>query len=95
MHAVETAASLPPQDELEARVDLDEHDLQARLDLANLHIARQDYRPAMDQLLEIVSRDRAFGSDVGRTRLIEVLAMADDDEELVADYRARLSALLF
>jgi putative thioredoxin len=95
MQAVETAATLPPQEELEERIDADEHDLQARLDLANLHIARQDLRAAMDQLLEIVRRDRTFGDDVGRTRMLHVLAMAGDDDELVSEYRARLSALLF
>ena len=94
MHAVETAAHLPPVEELERRIE-QENDLQARLDYANLHIARRDWRPALDQLLEIVRADRTFQSDIGRTRMLEVFEMASEHDDLVAEYRGRLSLLLF
>ena len=95
MEAIEAARLLPPQEVLEARVDADGNDLAARLDLANLHTARRDFRPALEQLLEIVARDRTFGDDVGRTRIIQLLELAHGDDDLVAEYRNRLSRLLF
>jgi putative thioredoxin len=95
MQAVETAATLPPIEELERRIELDGHDLQARLDYADLHIARRDFRPALDQLLEIVRIDRTFKADVGRARILEVFQMTADQEVLVTEYRSRLSQLLF
>jgi putative thioredoxin len=95
MDAVEIAATLPPPDILERRVRIDGNDLRARLELAELHIARQDYAPALDQLLEITRRDRAFEDDIGRRKMVELFDMAADQAELVADYRARLSAILF
>ena len=95
MEAVEAAAMLPPPEILERRIHLDEDDLQARLELAELAIARRDFGAALGQLLEIVRRDRTFRDDVGRRKMIEVMEMAASHEALVAEYRARLSAVLF
>jgi len=95
LESAEIAATLPPEHQLTARVEQDGGDLQARLDLADLYVARKDFAPALDQLLEIVKRDRAFGEDLGRIRMLEVFEIASQHPELVADYRARLSQLLF
>ena len=95
IRAVEAAALLPPQEALEGRIATDADDLEARLDLANLHVARQEYAQACEQLLEIVRRDRKFQDDVGRTRMLEIFEMAGDDEALVTNYRSKLSLLLF
>jgi putative thioredoxin len=95
VQAIEAASKLPPREELERRIEKDGHDLQARLDYADLHIARRDFRPALDQLLEIVRVDRRFKEDVGRARMLEVFRMATDQDDLVAEYREKLSLLLF
>ena len=95
IEAVQRAASLPPAGELHQRLEADPADLQARLDLAELHIAHRDFEPALDQLLEITARDRTFMDDVGRIRMLEVFEMAADRLDLVSTYRARLSAVLF
>ena len=95
MDAVEVAATLPPADVLERRVRIDGNDLRARLELAELHIAHQAYAPALEQLLEITRRDRAFEGDIGRRKMIEVFDMAAEQADLVTEYRGRLSAILF
>jgi putative thioredoxin len=95
MEAAEKAASLPPPEILERRIHVDDNDLQARLELAELHIARRDFEPALAQLLEIVRRDRTFQEDLGRRKMLEVFEIAAADEQLVADYRAKLSLELF
>jgi putative thioredoxin len=48
-----------------------------------------------DQLLEIARSDRTFREDIGRRRLLDVFAMAAQHADLVADYRARLSSVIF
>jgi putative thioredoxin len=93
--ATERAASLPPADELLRRVDLDANDLRARLDLAELHVARRDFGPALEQLLEITRRDRKFMNDIGRIKMLEVFEMAADRLDLVSAFRSKLSAVLF
>ena len=93
--AAEAASSLPPIDQLVRRIHLDRNDLAARLELAELLISRRDFAPAMHQLLEIVKRDRTFRDDVARRKLLAVFEMAAQHPELVAEYRSRLSSLLF
>jgi len=95
LETAELAALLPPADHLERRIALDSGDLHARAALAELHIARGEFAPAMDQLLEIARSDRSFRDDIGRRRLLDVFAMAAQHPDLVADYRARLSSVIF
>jgi putative thioredoxin len=95
MTAAEAATALPPIDQLVRRIHLDRNDLGARLELAELLISRRDFAPAMHQLLEVVKRDRTYRDDVARRKLLGVFEMAADHPELVAEYRSRLSSLLF
>ena len=95
MAAAEVALTLPPVETLERRVRFTPSDLEARLDLAKLRIARRDFQPALEQLLEIARRDRKFRDDIGRLKMLEVFAMAADQADLVADYRSRLATVLF
>jgi putative thioredoxin len=95
LDAVERAAVLPPVELLAARIASDPDDLQSRLDLAELEIARQAYRPALEQLLEIVRRDRGFGEDIGRVKMLSVFDMAAAEPDLVSEYRSKLSSVLF
>ena len=95
MSAAEAASLLPPIDQLVRRIHLDRNDLGARIELAELLVSRRDFAPAMHQLLEVVKRDRTFRDDVARRKLLSVFEMAADHPELVAEYRSRLSSLLF
>jgi putative thioredoxin len=95
LESAELAALLPPAELLVQRIASDERDLDARAGLAERLIARGDFEPAMEQLLEIARRDRTFRQDIGRRRLLEVFEMASADPELVSEYRARLSAVIF
>lgn len=88
------AADLPQKETLQARVIADPGDLQARLDLANLMIARTDYEAALEQLLEIASRDRAFGDDIGRKSILAVFELMSGEPALVSNYRRRLASVL-
>jgi putative thioredoxin len=78
---------------LTAQVAANENDLAARLKLANLLVAAGHYEAGMDQLLEIVRRDRGFGDDIGRKTLLSVFDLLGGGE-LVSRYRRQLSSLL-
>ena len=90
-----TEGAEPPPVELLNAVAEKPDDLQARLDLARHYIGQKTWAPALEQLLEIVRRDRAFGDDVGRKTMIEVLGLAWAQPELVSEWRRRLSSVLF
>ena len=92
--SLQRAGDLPGATALRGRVAINPADLQARLDLAQLLIARRDYEPALEQLVEIVERDRAFGDDVGRKTMLGVFDLLADQPALLGQYRRRLSSLL-
>ncbi|MBU1222516.1 MAG: co-chaperone YbbN [Gammaproteobacteria bacterium] len=79
---------------LTAQVGANENDLAARLKLANLLVGAGQYEAGMDQLLEIVRRDRGFEDDIGRKTLLSVFDLLGGGE-LVSRYRRRLSSLLY
>lgn len=85
----------PPPVELLNAVAEKPDDLQARLDLARHYMGQKTWAPALEQLLEIVRRDRAFGDDVGRKTMIEVFGLASAQPELVSEWRRRLGSVLF
>jgi putative thioredoxin len=78
---------------LAARVAANENDLEARLKLANLLVAAGQYEAGMDQLLEIVRRDRGFEDDIGRKTLLSVFDLLGGGE-LVSRYRRLLASAL-
>ena len=79
---------------LTAQVAANENDLAARLKLANLLVAAGQHEAGMDQLLEIVRRDRSFEDDIGRKTLLSVFDLLGGGE-LVSRYRRQLSSLLY
>ncbi len=79
---------------LAAAVAADGNDLESRLKLANVLIASNRVAEGMDQLLEIVQRDRGFRDDIGRKTLLDVFNLLGGQGELVADYRRKLASLL-
>ena len=78
---------------LTARVAVNGNDLEARLKLANLFVAAGRHEAGMDQLLEIVRRDRGFGDDIGRKTLLSVFNLLGGGE-LVSRYRRLLASVL-
>ena len=95
LEAAERAATLPAAGDLARRIEADPGDLAARLDLAEVRIANREFGAALEQLLEIVKRDRAFGEDIGRRKMLAVFEMAAAEPDLVSDYRRRLSGALY
>jgi putative thioredoxin len=79
---------------LAARVAANDNDLEARLKLANLLVAAGKYEAGMDQLLEIVRRDRGFGDDIGRKTLLSVFDLLGGGE-LLSRYRRMLASVLY
>lgn len=79
---------------LVAAVVADENNLEARLKLAQVLIASQQYQQGMDQLLEIVQRDRKFQDDIGRKTLLDVFNLIGGQGELVMKYRRKLAGVL-
>ncbi len=91
----EKAADAGSTAPLRVKIAADPADLQARYDLALALDAEGDRGAALDELLEIIRRDRKWNDDAARKQLVTLFeAMGPTDERTLAA-RRRLSSLLF
>lgn len=82
---------------LAARIAANAGDLDARLQLAHALALAQDYRPALEQLLEIVRRDRKWQDDAARKTLLDLFTLLGGDaryDDLVREFRVQLARTL-
>ncbi len=91
---------------LDMRIGADRRDFEARFGKARLLAAQQRWTEAMDELLEILMRDKAWNEDTARKTYIAILdvieppkpAVAEGqippDDPTVATYRRRLSSVV-
>ncbi|MGZ8209658.1 MAG: tetratricopeptide repeat protein [Burkholderiales bacterium] len=91
MDLAEGAAEASSEDALSQRIQADDRDLDARLQLAHVYVARKDYRAALERLLEIVERDRKFKDDAARKTMLKVFELLGGQGELVGEFRKRLA----
>ena len=88
-------ANLPDAATLKARVDAQPADLEARLAYAERLVADGAYRAALDELLEVVRRDRGERRERARKAILEVFGLAAGEPELVSEYRRALASALY
>jgi putative thioredoxin len=88
------AAEAPSEAVLKERIARDDNDLEARLQLAHQYVARRDYRSALDQLLEVVRRDRTYRDDVARKTMLKVFELLGNQGELVSEFRKKLASAM-
>jgi putative thioredoxin len=91
----ERAAAAGNLEQLQARVAANPADLDGRFDLALLLDGKGSREQAIDQLLEIIRRDRKWRDDTARKHLLTLFdAMGPADPRTLAG-RRRLSSILF
>src|SRR5258706_543948 len=81
--------------DLAGKVAANAADLDSRLALAGALAARHDYRAALEQLVEIVRRDREWKDGEARKQMLAIFNLAADDSALVSEFRKKLSSLLY
>jgi len=86
---------LPAVAELEAKLAANPDDLPSRLALGERLVADRRYEPALAALLEVVRKDRGALRTSARKLMVEVFNLAEDQPELVSDYRKRLAGALY
>jgi putative thioredoxin len=87
--------SLPDAATLKARIDAQPADLDARLAYAERLVADGVYRAALNELLEVVRRDRGDHRERARKAILEVFGLAAAEPELVSEYRRALASALY
>ena len=88
------AADLPAEDELLRAISNDPMDCKSRHQLSTLYTMQGDYEKALEQLLEIVKRDRQYEDDAGRKAMLKLFDMLGTND-LVHQYRRKMMAALY
>ena len=69
-------------------------DMETRMQLANLLVAAGRYQEGLDELLDMVRRNRAWNDDTPRKTILAVFNMLGGQGELVSVYRRKLASAL-
>jgi len=80
---------------LEAKVAADPKDMQSRLDLAVARYGAGAREQAMDDLLEMVRKDRKWNEEAARKQLVKFFEALGPADPLTVQGRRRLSSILF
>jgi putative thioredoxin len=104
--AIDFAAGHKDEKAFDAKIAADRRDFQARFDRSRVLMAQQRWTAAMDELLEILMRDKAWNEDLARKTYIAILEIIEPpkpqvaegqippDDPTVATYRRRLSSVV-
>ena len=88
------AAHLDDIPSLTRTITADPANLTVRHQLAIRYISNAQYPEALDQLLEIIRRDRRFNDEVARKSMLQLFSVLGSDHSLVSQYRKKLASLL-
>lgn len=90
----------------DAKIAANKRDFEARYALAQLHMGQQRWVAAMDELLEILMRDKSWNEELARKTFVSILEIIEPpkpkvadgqippDDPVVATYRRRLSSVV-
>lgn len=90
----QAAGGAPAAAELQQRLTDKPGDSEARYQLAIQQLADGDYDTALENLLELLRRDRGYGDDAARKTLLMAFEQLGPDDERVSLYRRRMFTLL-
>jgi putative thioredoxin len=106
MDALDFADTVASVADFDQRVAANKRDFDARFAKARLLVAQKRWTEAMDELLEILMRDKAWNEDLARKTYIAILDVIEPpkpkvadgqippDDPTVATYRRRLSSVV-
>ena len=89
------AANAGPLDDLEAAVQADGQNHQARLELATALHASGNSEEAVSQLLELYLRDRDWNEGAAKAQLFTIFDALPANDPIVLNGRRKLSSLIF
>ena len=91
----EEAGALPDAKALSARLQADDNDHEARLDLATVLFLRGQIEPAIEHLLTLIRKDRDWQDQAARKQLVKFFEALGPKHPATVGGRRQLSAVLF
>jgi putative thioredoxin len=91
---LDAASPLDTVAELTSQMQADTENLQLRLDLATVLVADDQIEPALEQLLDILKKDREWQDQVARKTMIRIFELLGKGDELATAYRRKMFTFL-
>lgn len=89
------AQDLPESADLKTRLAQNPQDDEASYQLSIQQLARQQYEPALEALLQLFVRNRTFNQGAAHTTLLQVFDLLGAEHPLVVQYRRKLYQALY
>ena len=86
---------MPDIADLKTRLAKNANDDEAVLQLSIQQLARQNYEPALESLLQLFIRNRNFADGAAHATLLQVFELLGTEHPLVTLYRRRLYQALY
>ena len=88
-------ASKHAGENLESEADANPRDPRARYRWGVMLAAREQYEPALDELIESIRLDKTFADGAARKAVLAVFDILGLDSDLTREYQRKLSNVLF
>ena len=95
LELAEQASDLPDAAPLQARIEANPDDHEARIELATVLVAAGRREEAVEQLLESIQRNRNWNEEAARKQLLQLFEAFGPTDPLTSTARRRLSSILF
>jgi putative thioredoxin len=87
-------ATAPPPESLAATLEAEPNQSAPRYQLAALQALAGDYDASLENFLQLLKSDRAYGDGAAQRGLLAIFALLGDEDERVMRYRRQMFALL-
>lgn len=93
--ACEAAQHARTPEEIGRVLEIDKRDFAARFELAQVHFAGQRFTQAMDELLEILMRDKTWNGELARKTYVAILELIKEQAPTIPELEAYKPTLEF
>ncbi len=90
----EVTENAPPLEQLQANLESNPDDSLSRYQLATQLIHQEEYQQGLEQLLQLLQKDRAFQDNAAQKTLISTFTLLGDEHPLVGQYRRKMFNIL-
>ena len=94
IHFYRLCRESPPGEALSGAVARDPGDLDARIELSARRVLDEDYQGALEELMEVIRRDKRYRDDLGRRSMLLLFDILGRDNPLVGRYRSLMAAAI-